>query len=1064
LPVILLDNQTILPFVVENQLRYRKMDLVNGSLTISDFSAPITEELLPYLSVDRGKTYRDLGFYSGEPDDAAEQVARHIEARVQRRQPQQQFPTQFQFPPTPFPNIEHSPQTLFPNFQHSPSISFPTVQQTPQTPFPNIPYLPQEFLNPAPVDFNFPPGNNSTAVGEQPIDRMEEEATVKKRKRSVSRGVDNTIARGFRFGVATWNLHGFQKSQELTIQQCLDYETPLKTLAEVDSLRISLAGFLSKNSSPLFKEHRNTLETVTRQLNTHQAVYVRELCTRFKDFTGTDPNQDPEHEAAKIKTAPDLAKAKSSLDKYSARQIPQSRPRKAKPGAAPSKRKKKDKPPKPKPSTIDLAFNAAKGALLKRTATAALKKMFDMHLWLDAVVLQEVKYTGIGVLEHLAAENGFEIYRGPRMQGVSEVEFYPLALRKDCFSYNNLGQKLKVKRIWWINPDGTIGQLADVSAKDNTNKADVRWNKESDSYRPVIIYDIEIGEGSEIVVHLGVTHTTPSQERSKLTAEEQRSVQMVMAETNKRSAKRQGQLASTEFQRLNQFKQLEVALGKISTNAYADRDGADDQFSGPWILAGDYYLFRESRVKDLSTLFQSDLQAFQQPYQERLMAEFNQRLEIFNACAKNRMKYSSRAQHCLVMRQSLENVADPERNALQQQILMELHKDNLFLANECTSAEAGLRSVIWSHRHTWLTPAHVVAGLNSGQFDRKDGETILDSKSRVMLYVHRSGLENVLDARHKMYSALRSHCARCEQRKAELQAVDQTNPLKVLGALRAQNDRLMKQSLTPLPEPKEGEKKKSGKTIQNLAYNAYDDPMRNTAGLTFQSLIDDNLEITQAVSGSNSNKFERLALLKFTGPDYRKEFQYHATRLKVADFFINTRYDASRKHGVNHWTEKCVGLMSPFEGRMMLADTEDLALSRYWAAVSDHFPIGAFYSTDQGIGEDSYLRNQVLTTLKEETIEESNRQIRLLDRQRRLDRLADLRMLAMLKRAMDPVMMMLSPAALAVQAAERDTTGLDNRQLDDLIEDIEEYLDVPDDDRFGQITLDLADFDVKDEA
>src|SRR5262249_40055891 len=56
-----------------------------------------------------------------------------------------------------------------------------------------------------------------------------------KRTTSGTRVVDMTVATGFRFGVTTWNMHGFQKSAKVTIEESLKYEEPLAKVEQIVS-------------------------------------------------------------------------------------------------------------------------------------------------------------------------------------------------------------------------------------------------------------------------------------------------------------------------------------------------------------------------------------------------------------------------------------------------------------------------------------------------------------------------------------------------------------------------------------------------------------------------------------------------------------------------------------------------------------------------------------------------------------------------------------------------------------------------------------------------------------
>lgn len=60
-----------------------------------------------------------------------------------------------------------------------------------------------------------------------------------------------------------------------------------------------------------------------------------------------------------------------------------------------------------------------------------------------------------------------------------------------------------------------------------------------------------------------------------------------------------------------------------------------------------------------------------------------------------------------------------------------------------------------------------------------------------------------------------------------------------------------------------------------------------------------------------------------------------ADRGSIADFFV----------GTCDWAAPPVGMLAPVMRGIMLADTLDLVITRYWRAISDHCPIAAYFTT-----------------------------------------------------------------------------------------------------------------------
>lgn len=140
------------------------------------------------------------------------------------------------------------------------------------------------------------------------------------------------------------------------------------------------------------------------------------------------------------------------------------------------------------------------------------------------------------------------------------------------------------------------------------------------------------------------------------------------------------------------------------------------------------------------------------------------------------------------------------------------------------------------------------------------------------------------------------------------------------------------------------------------------DPSRNVLGLTFARTLPEQWWIAQPVSGSNSH----LALHKLpawaTAPgkvpvnciERARRFaraEYTAS-LRIADFFIYNREWEVDPEDDSERTLACrVGLLAPPErgagSGVHWYDEDDLVISRYWLAISDHFPIGGVFTNDR---------------------------------------------------------------------------------------------------------------------
>ena len=146
-----------------------------------------------------------------------------------------------------------------------------------------------------------------------------------------------------------------------------------------------------------------------------------------------------------------------------------------------------------------------------------------------------------------------------------------------------------------------------------------------------------------------------------------------------------------------------------------------------------------------------------------------------------------------------------------------------------------------------------------------------------------------------------------------------------------------------------------------------DDLLRNPLKMTIKGQLPTHWNVLQAVSGSNWHDKKILKGEIPKGPVMRAKF--YATA-RVADFFLYNSY----------WADKDIGLFRP-QGGLVKVDTEQLKFTRYWRDVSDHFPVGAKFSTSR---DDK--RIDEIFVLHKSAVEQS----RELNRSRLRDRLMTL--------------------------------------------------------------------------
>jgi len=447
-------------------------------------------------------------------------------------------------------------------------------------------------------------------------DSEESSHKQKDRKRiRVSRSKKNTHKSGYRLGVVTWNTHGLQKPHTLTTKDALDVDKHLKFVSnwiqngyELESVADALWNWKGPRG-PAQKKLRDyfaVFEDFEQELKEQRHFpYLKELITRYEQLTGKKQNlklDKPEHQSVdRRKGVPALLKQCENL--------------------AASMREDYD--------SFDEELHECIRTLLRAVSCQAILSLFEKHKWLDVLVLQEVKYTGIKMLEETIGSELF-VHPGPMLSSgrgkKREIEYFPIIMRKDGSSIHH-PYKLSLKKVWWINTDGGSQEMGLGDKRYPPNGAPhMTWNKSQNTFRPIVVFDVKIGEeDASPLVHIGVVHTTPGPRTVELTPAEKRSIRALTGSTRKKD------ISSHEFQRPHQYFQIEQAFDKVSDWAY-DRDKDHEEYFGPWILAGDYYLFKESRVTDMDTAFteEEDFGDFSKDIREELKA----RLTAYSETAK----------------------------------------------------------------------------------------------------------------------------------------------------------------------------------------------------------------------------------------------------------------------------------------------------------------------------------------------------------------------------------------------------------------------------------------------
>jgi hypothetical protein len=148
----------------------------------------------------------------------------------------------------------------------------------------------------------------------------------------------------------------------------------------------------------------------------------------------------------------------------------------------------------------------------------------------------------------------------------------------------------------------------------------------------------------------------------------------------------------------------------------------------------------------------------------------------------------------------------------------------------------------------------------------------------------------------------------------------------------------------------------SSKRLDHNASGA--DIFRNVLGLTFEKVLPGHWTIAQAISGTNSNKkvhdFPAYAIrpgqVRHDLVERARKFTRAriTSKMRIADFFIFNQAWGQSKDSTSLSCK--VGLLAPTGigpgSGIYWYDEENLAISRYWLAISDHFPVGGIFTTD----------------------------------------------------------------------------------------------------------------------
>lgn len=413
--------------------------------------------------------------------------------------------------------------------------------------------------------FSAPELNNDNNNNASPFGQSASQAPPP-RTSSFNRMLDNSVAGGFRIGIATWNAHGLSKARgESSGDDADDAENedgrPLGAITDDELTRALkiLARYNAMQNSE-FGEDDLDWDSLSADFNwasltewagkwnrpyvAKQVLHYRQLRPAWKPPGPVKPAEDAE-EANKLANEIDQL-----LDSNT--------------------------------------FKALVPRLLtRRLSCLAILQLFEKHDWLDVLVLQEVKSTGIELL-YEQVKDKLCVFAGPLMKSsgkkkAGEREYYPLVMRNSRESAFHKGKEFEVCKIWWLKEDGdSISELPTDRIKPNVflkatksegappNKRkrtssestrtlwtlpdpDLIWNKHSTkaTFRPVINFDLTFKGGGERkpCIHIGVVHTTPG--------------------------------GGGEFERSYECRQLETSLDSVTKNAYS---GKKTEYAGPWLL------------------------------------------------------------------------------------------------------------------------------------------------------------------------------------------------------------------------------------------------------------------------------------------------------------------------------------------------------------------------------------------------------------------------------------------------------------------------------------------------
>jgi len=763
-----------------------------------------------------------------------------------------------------------------------------------------------------------------------------------KGRNAFSRVSPVTIRSGYRVGIATWNAHGLSKRSDESADDD-DDDAPLAVITEKDLTTIL---WLIEARTALKEGITEILARVEEEENDGN---VRALAAQLDLALGPwlQPYVGKQMLCYQQLTAPLVTKGvdspvdRQALDTLVARI-----------------EKELDE--------INLKVVVPR-LLTRKLACLAILELFRRHTWLDILVVQEVKFTGIDLLVQ-QVKNELSVYAGPLMKSSGskkggEHEYYPMIMRKDARSINHQQERhLIVDRIWWLAPTGESEELAQERITPNTfpqttwktvttgkrqkmrrvsvpPTPDLTWDKRAHkaSFRPVVNYDL-MWKDTAVRFHVGVVHTTPG--------------------------------TGGEFNREYEFDQIESMLENVSARATSSKE-EDAAFAGPWLLAGDYYLFKDSRITSYAN--------------NAVDAEFRNRLEEYRENGKN-------APAWLELRKTWRTVRREAKKLPKHILIATLASGSQALAKSAVEGTALTRSRVRAHRECWWIP--------------KQGYTEIADEDPEMLF-------ELCRKRGVLYSELYEFCTFHQNRAKYLSGKAEQNFFGKWRALLKDNAAVLRFRPSTFKDPKApwepekgpanqknpGKRKRSGKSKMDVKISVETDPTRATFGQRFVDFVDDTpVEITQAVAGTNTHLFHDFLLDDTPDPEqeaaydlYLEKKAYYAAHLKVADFIVHTAYDDDLHGTDGHWRGWCLGLLCPDVGRIVLADSDDLAVSRFWACFSDHFPVGGLFSTRQGENEEKHLYERIVRQDESHCLFEKARR---LEKERLLQKWEDLQVLA----------------------------------------------------------------------